>query len=475
MILLRLGTYEYGLWVTLGQSIGFFMLLDLGIANSVCRYISGLDSPDSIGEKIGIYSTAVFVFMGSSCLIAILTLVIMPFVPTILNLKIQYHITAKILFSVLGLHTSVVLPLRVARGLIQAKNKYYLIDLISVISSFTRSILIFTSFFINKLDLYALCFLNVSCSIGSEIALYFMARKLHPGLKFKLSYVTAERFKRIFSFGASSLLQTLSGLIYSKGQTLIVGISLGMEAASIFHIPASLLMRIGPFIGRAGATFLPIVRNYVGNQKSENIILLSLYGLRYSLIIGWSIAFYCLIFGNQLITFWLNTSTLKENELKAIYSVLMIMIFPIVIARANKGNQTILRGIGKHWMVSNFQFISAVLGLGASAILIQWFDLYIYGAAIGWSLTVLLPQITIFQVAIIKTTQYRFIEYFLKTYVPSLISILPAVISVLTYQYFYQVETFISITIGTVIYCLIAAVGIFFWGLDKNHKMIIFQ
>jgi O-antigen/teichoic acid export membrane protein len=472
IVLMRLGTYEYGLWVTLGQSIGFFMLLDLGIANSVCRYISGIDSPESMGEKISVYSTAMTAFLGASAIIASLTIMIAPLVPVFLKLKAQYYFSSKLLFLVLGLHTAIVLPLRVARGLIQAQNQYYYIDIVTITTSLLRSLLIITAFFINRLDLFTLCFLSVICSIGSELALFHKAHKLYPGIKFNLPSVTVKRFSQIFSFGSSSLVQTLSGLMYSKGQTLLVGITLGMDAASIFHIPASLLMRIGPFIGRAGATFLPIVRKYENRKQSENIILLSIFGLRYSLIIGWGLAFYLLMFGNIIIHTWLNSSGMSAGEIEAIYTTLIIMIFPIVISRANKGNQAILRGVDQHWMVSNLQFTCAVLGLVTSYVFIRWFDLNIFGAAIGWSLTIALPQITIFQHAITKTYRYRLRDYLAKTYLPSLLSIIPAVVSVLFYQYWHHNRNVSHFSIGTAIYCLVAITGIFSIGIDKRHRDI---
>lgn len=474
IILSSLGMYDYGLWVVIGQGVGFYALLDFGISNSVCRFISRSDALDELDEKIGIYSTSMLFFSIGSLIIIILTLLLTPYVPKLLNLELSHYKVAKILFIILGINIALLFPLRVGRGLLQSKHRYHIIDIVGISSRIIHFLIVLVCYANGVLSLYVLCVATALSNAITEIILFFIAIKINSEIRFSLKSINRKRMSKLFSFGSSSLVQTLSAMLYTKGQTIAVSLILGVNAVPLFSIPISLLKKIGPFIGKTGSIFMPIASNFDAKGDTEKIVKLSTYGLRYSLMIGLFIGIYIVFFGKGILQFWLQNSEMTPNDINIMYTALMIMILPLVFARSNKGNQTILRATGNHWFVSNSLMLFTLIGLVLSIFLMKYTEIGVWGAAIGWSVKGIVPEFLLFTLFIVYKYDIPKISYLIKTY---LMPIIAAILIIIINAYFIPIiinGNILNFILGSIFYFLSSGFILSFC-IAKKHKAKLFK
>ncbi|MHC4474178.1 MAG: lipopolysaccharide biosynthesis protein [Planctomycetota bacterium] len=474
ILLSSLGKYDYGLWVTIGQGISFLLLLDLGIANSIARFISKAEALNNGEDKDSVYSVAVVLCGLAAASALIITLLAARFVPSMLSIEGSRHRIAQLLFLFLGLSVTVIFPLRVGRGLLQAIHRYDYIDMVSILTNLVQCIVIIALFLHKSLDLLVLCSLTIGCNVIAELAIFLKALRLHQGIQFSYKKITKARFWSMFSFGSSSLVQTISAMLYTRGQTIAVGIILGMGMVPLFSIPCAVLIALGPFIGRTGATFMPIASYLDAGGEINRLVKLATYGLRYGLMLGLCIGLYILLFGRDILALWLRNSEMNQPDINAMHMALIVMAFPLVFARANKGNQTILRATGSHWFVSNSLFVCSVIGLLISVVLMKYSSLGIMGAAIGWAVKVIVPEGILCTMLVLKKYNIAKGNYFKKAYGPPLVASIPILLINGALVNCISVDVASNAIAYSAVYFLTAVVCTFLFCVDEEHKSLLF-
>ncbi len=473
LLLSALGQHDYGLWIAIGQGAGLFYLLDFGVANSVCRFISKVDAERNQSDRNAIFSTAMMYFGIGIFFVLLITLLVTIFLPDIFKLDTSQHNIARFLFIMLGLNVAVLFPLRVGRGLLQSLNRYDYIDILSLIINITQLIFVSIFYYFGILDLIFLCLISVVSSIAMEFFIFYKAMGFYPEIKFSVEAITPKYFKEFFSLGSSSLVQTFSAMLYTRGQILVVSIFIGISAVPLFSIPSSILMQIGPLIGRTGATFMPIASKMDSCGEIGILSRLSTYGVRYGLMVGLLIGGYLIIFGEDILSLWLRKTNISMSGIKDMYSILIIMVFPLILARANKGNQTILRATGDHWIVSNSLLIFSTIGLITSVLLIKYTTLGVLSVAIGWSLKAMIPEAVFFPFLVMRKYNISIIQYLRTAYFVPLVAFIPVVLFGYIFDCLISIDLVLKLGISTFLYFFIGIICTYFLCVEKNHKKMI--
>lgn len=467
------GKYHYGLWETIGQGAGFLMLFDFGIANSIAIFIAKNSATGNLYENKKVYSTALAVFFFTAIFTLLITLAVLPYIPEIFKIPENYQQLSQLLFGILSLNIIIAFPLRVGRGLLQAKDRYDIISLIQLIFNVLYLILVLLFFYRGIGDLILLAVITLSINILSEIILFIIALKYHEYLKFKLIYVTKKNFNELFSLGAGSLVQSLSAMLYTKGIILSVSIMLGLAVAPLFSIPSSILNKIGPFINRLGSTFMPIASRMKAKDENTKLRELNIYGVRYGLAISIPISVFLLFYGKRLLEIWLGGTELNDFDSTNMASALSIMIIPFALGTPQIASRTIFRATEKHWFVANLMFISVSAGLITSIVLIKFTNLGILGAAIGWTFRYVIVDILVMPFAVCRYLQINIKYYFSQVYLTPLITAAVLVVFSFIYNRFIGFDNINNFVILIIFYGILSFLLIIFLILNSEHRSFL--
>jgi O-antigen/teichoic acid export membrane protein len=270
VLISHLGKYEYGLWVSIGLSVFWLLHLDLGVSGSVTKYISeNLALKDDQGN-IEVFSSALAILFANSFLALLVVLGVLYFIPDIFSVEGAYVETSRWVFAIGGFSILFVFPLRVGRGLLQARLRYDLIslfELISVITNLTLIVLIFGRGYGNLLHLSAL---YAGLGMVTETAIFITALKLYPGLLFRASAISKKAIRKLFSVGSSFFLGALSSMAITRGQTIITGIFLGLGMAPFIAIPNQVLSQLSQFVTVWVLVFSLYLEAWGRKEESQN-------------------------------------------------------------------------------------------------------------------------------------------------------------------------------------------------------------
>jgi O-antigen/teichoic acid export membrane protein len=418
------GKYKYGLWMTIGQGAALLALADFGIANSIARFISRNYALHDTDENIKVYSTAMVLFFLASVIALAATAIVLPFIPDILHIETPYHEISFWLFGLIGLNTAVTFPLRVGRGLLQSRDRYDLISLYGVIVNIANLILTVLIFGRGRGGLLLLAGITLGLNLFTEIALFIAAMKQNPDLRFKYDMITRKNFKEITSLGSSAMIQTASGFLYRNGLIFVVGMVLGVSSTPLFSIPHSILMRLSPFINRLGSTLTPIASRLEASDESNKLRNLNMLSVRYGLAISLPLGVFLLFYSQELLTIWLGRgrSGLTGSDIVVMTRVLVIVLIPFVVGSPQMATRSILGATGKHWLVANSLFLSALFGLIMAVLMMLYTNLGILAAAIGMTMRYIITDMLLFPFIICRYMKISAGKYFINAYARPLAS-----------------------------------------------------
>ncbi|MCB0360468.1 MAG: oligosaccharide flippase family protein, partial [Bdellovibrionales bacterium] len=229
--------------------------------------------------------------------------------------------------------------------------------------------------------------------IISELVIYRSALRDFPGLRFSFAKVTRASIRSVFSLGTSSLLQTLSAMLFTKAFGIAIAALLGIAIVPLYSIPSALVTSLGPFISRIGATMTPIASRMDAQGDRDKLRSLCLSVTRFGTAFGIPAAIGVVLFGRQFFALWLGHTDLTSSDLESIWQCSVIMVWVLALARPQMVSRSVLRATGRHWAAAWTMFLSASVSVCVGIVLMQFTSLGVLAAALGWSVHIAISEL----------------------------------------------------------------------------------
>ncbi|MFT4803781.1 MAG: O-antigen/teichoic acid export membrane protein, partial [Psychroserpens sp.] len=473
ILISSLGKYEYGIWVVIGQIISFLLIADLGVSSSVGRLIAKYDALNSIDKKISIYSSALLIFLFSVVVIALLVFLVMDSIPGLLKVNAEYSLITTNIFLIMTVNFILVFPLRVGRGLLQAAHRFDYIDMVLTVGKVAQVCIIFVLFYTQNISLLKLAWMMAIINVSTEVFIFIKAKLIYRDVFFDTKSVDFETFKEMFSLGGASLLQSVSGVLSQQGMVFLVGVFLGVLYVPLFSIPLLLLVILGSLVGKIGTSFMPAASAYDSLYEVQKISNLSVYGARYSFMLGALIAVFICLYGEQLLTFWLPESEISGSDIDIMFTILMVVLIPFILARSNQGNKVILSSTGNHWLVSNGLFVMSIFSLVTTILLVIFTELGVYCFAIGWVVKLFFGDYFLILYFLCRKYSINLKEYLFKVYLKPIIVVLPVIVLSFFVRNVFEGDGLLLLAINSGLFFLISIVCVCVLGVEKSHMNIL--
>ena len=240
LLSLRLATHylsqeEFGLWSFTMQTVGYFMLLDLGVANSITRLLGDpLATKDQ--RKINSWFTLSVVTLGLQALLIVgVGIAFRPFVLEWFNIPEHLRERASNLWLSFLLIQAVALVFKVSFAILHAQNRAYMTSTVQVIGSWVG---LGTFFWMASLGWGVMSYAFSSgasvlfISLGGVLAVW---RGKHR-FGFSLYGINKHQISRMFGFSSSIFVIGLAIQVYFASQTLIATKILGLEAGAVLTV-----------------------------------------------------------------------------------------------------------------------------------------------------------------------------------------------------------------------------------------------
>jgi len=396
-----MGSMNYGLWILILSTLGWFSFLDLGFSYSIQRSIVLAIEQSSEGKINRIFSTAVLLFSGIGS-VAAACIIVLSLFPELLGIEKNNHETTTIALLILSLKVFWDYIMHCFKGFYNAYMRLDIDANISSLNTIIKAILIYI--YIIDFNIYgAVLATMVSDIITHTIKIYY-AKKIYANLKFTPRSVKLAEFKELFSYSkhviASSFAQSLNGRV----DPIIITHALGLNMVTMYSVIARLIVQIEGFVNAVAGVFHPIVTRLF----ARNISLDKIFNQTISINYFTAILFYCplVVFSENFIRLWIG------DEFVAAADLALALCIANLCKTVSRPVSSVLLAQANHKLISVVNLSGAVLNIIMSIISASIWGLQ--GIAISTALGFFISDVVLHLVLYKRYTNHEILPLLMK-------------------------------------------------------------
>ena len=377
IILSNLGKELYGLWLLTFNLLAYFYLTDFGVTNAIIRLFSKFNASRK-EELYKLISTSYILIVLMSILMFVLLISIKNIVFNFLDIKEELKNIFTFIYYVGVIEIFTQFILRINIGVLKGKHRYDIAYNLEGIAAFSRLIVILILSWIDMFDIYIFTVVYAAIKIFSDgVSFYFLKSEIKT-LRFLFDL---KIYKELINIGSSSILISIFNLLLNSFPIILFGKYFGVINVVLLSIPFAVKRIVTRLVNTIYNGVNPRASELNALNQTEEINLISSYGVKLSILISLPIYGFFVIFGKEILYFWLGGTELNLNDLNIIYNILSIIFIYIFFENMYKVNIFIYRSSGYHWYVTLEMLLSTIILYVISYFLIDFLSVYIFAWA----------------------------------------------------------------------------------------------
>ena len=379
----RLGDVAYGVWVLAISSVSYLIMLDLGMATSVLRFISkGYTTQDHQGASEAL-SAVLWVRLQISALILLISGGLAAVFPIMFKVPPALSTDAREALLIIGVTTAISMSFGIFSATLSALNRYDLKSYVTIFQLMVRVIGVVTVLRAGY-GILAIAFCELLAAIVGNAMLLYLARRVYPELRIQLTKPRWEVLRKIWSYSVYAFLITIAVQLVYQSDNMVVGAFVSASAVTFYSIGNTLCRYTQQVIGSMTATFCPAASTYEAAGDLAGLRALYYNGTRATLAISLPIVLTLIIRGHSFIGLWMGPEYAGPSG-----TVLAILATALLISLQNLTAGSIALGIEKHKVMAWWAIGEGVANLTLSVALAHPYG--INGVALG----TLLPSLVV--------------------------------------------------------------------------------
>ena len=384
-----LGIERFGLLSLAWVVLGYFAIFDLGLGRATTKFVAealGKGEEDQVPRLVWTAVTiqTFFGILGAIVLAGITPLL----VEHILNIPLGLKEEAKATFYLLALSIPIVLASSSFSGVLEAKQRFDLVNAVRIPSSTLTFLLPLLGLFLG-FNLPGIVVLILLARVGALTAFVVMNFRMTPSL---MSYSgSSALFPRLFSFGGWVTVSNIVGPILLYTDRFLIGALLSMAAVAYYTVPFEVISRLWIIPGSLVMTLFPAF-SALGTTRKEDLQQLYLRSIKYLLLTTGPIVLIFVIFADDILRLWLGAEFAQQITL-----VFQILLLGALIGLLAPVSGALIQGLGRPDILSKLYLLYLPLNIGLVWFLVQ--AMGIAGAALSFALRALIETSVLFVVS----------------------------------------------------------------------------
>jgi O-antigen/teichoic acid export membrane protein len=461
----RLGNVAYGVWVLAISSINYLLMLDLGMASSVVRFISKGHATQNHQESSEALSAVLWVRLQISVLVLLLSGGLAAVFPHIFKVPPALAIDAREALLLIGVTTAISMSFGVFGSALSALNRYDIKSYVTLIQLSVRVIGVVAVLRSGHGIVAIACCEFVAAVVGNALLAY-LARKIYPEMRIKLGKPTPEVLHKIWSYSLYAFLITVAIQLVYQSDNMVVGAFVSASAVTFYNIGNTLCRYTQQVVSAMNATFTPAASAYEATGDMEGLRALYSNGTRATLAISLPIVLTLIIRGSTFIGVWMGPQYSRTSGI-----VLVILATALLFSLPNNTAGSIAFGVGKHKMTAWWAIGEGIANLTLSIILARRFGLY--GVAIGTLVPSLVIQLIMWPIYVSRLVDVSFVQVFRNVWGPVFLCAVPFAAASYAVDVLMPVHHLITFALQTLalLPIFIVTIGLAFRGTIKRQVL----
>lgn len=457
-----LGQTQYGIISLVNSVIGYISILDLGIGQTVIRYIALYNSRGE-NDKIEMIAGHSFRnYVKISFVALIIGIIIVLFSPKIFpNLTENQTYLFEICFMIALLNVILQIPGATFSAILTGYKKFKFLRIANIFKTILRAIIMIL---LLKLGFGVVIVFAVDLVLnqGLNIINYLWVRyKLKVKLNFKK--MDNNMKKEISTYSFFVFLGIITDQIFWKTDGIIIGMLSNIAIVGVYSISSQLVNQFLIICSTFSAVFLPNLTEMVTEDKGkEKINEFFTKSSRYQFILVSMIILNYIFLGKQFINLWVGP------EMQDAYYYGLVVFISLTIPMFQTTGYQILYAMNKHKARSIIYIFNAILNVILSVILFKFYGAI--GPALATAIAMIIGNTIIMNIYYKKILELKLFKYFkevcLKT---GIVAMVDAMVFIWLNKIIINNGAF-SFLLKVILANGIYIIGIFFYTISKNEK-----
>ncbi|MFZ6017579.1 MAG: oligosaccharide flippase family protein [Nitrospirota bacterium] len=382
-----LGTERFGLLSLAWVILGYFAIFDLGLGRATTKFVAealGKGEEDQIPRLVwtAVTAQAVFGLLGALVLVGITPLL----VERIFNIPMELVGEAKGMFYLLALSIPVVLVSSSFSGMLEAKQRFDLVNAVRVPASISTYLLTLLGLILG-LRLPGIVALILVSRFGALSALVTLDLRVVPKLrKFSAHFALSPH---LFAFGGWVIVTSVVGPILVYLDRFLIASLLSIAAVVYYAAPYEAITRLWVIPTSLVATLFPAFSALEGIGDRQRIGTLFARAIKYTLLTLGPIVLMLALFAEEILRIWLGSDFAMQSAI-----VLQILALGVLVNSLAHSPYALLQGVGRPDITAKFHLLELLFYVGIAWVLVSHWG--IAGAATAWTLRVALDALLLF-------------------------------------------------------------------------------
>lgn len=379
-LITHLGDKNYGLWLLILSTLGWFDFIDLGFSSAVKREIAFAIEKKNMQRINVVFSVSVVLF-GALGIIAASGIIAIALFPEMIGVSQDSREIASVALCLLALKVLFDFIMNSFHGFFSAYIRMDIDANLSLLNTLIKSVLVFI--LIKDMNIYGAVLATLGADAVTQSLKMYFARRLNNGFTFSMSFVTKKEIHQLFSYSKHVIAGGIARTIQKRSDPLIVSHFLGLKYVALFGVVITLVNQIESVVKACVGVFSPVLNRLVARDDQVEGIFKQIVSI--NLFIAICLFTPLVILSEDFIRLWI-------GEDYAEYADLTILLGFAFLSRAVSDPIIgILMAQGSHKTISLVSLLGAIINITLSIVLVSYLGLY--GIALATTLSFFISDV----------------------------------------------------------------------------------
>jgi O-antigen/teichoic acid export membrane protein len=417
----HLGDENYGLWLLILSTLGWFNFIDLGFASAVKREIAiALEKRDN--QRINIVFSVAVVLFGTLGVVAASCILILALVPELLGITIESQETAVIALSILAIKVLLDFIMNSFHGFFTAYLRMDIDANISLLNTMIKSALVF--YLVVDLNIYGAVIATIAADIVAHCLKVYYAKKLNNGFRFSLKFVSFNEIKNLFSYSKHLVAAGIANIILKRSDPVVISHIMGLKFVALYGVINNLINQIERLVIAIVGVFNPMLNRLVARNGAIDDVFKHIVDVNFFVVI--LLYTPLAILAEDFIFLWIG------SEYAQYASLASILGFAYICKSISRPIGAVLLAQANHKLMSVVSLFGALLNISLSIIFAHQWGLF--GVAIATAISFFISEVVLNLWLLSRYNDFSIIRPGLKFIVLALTYISIVLIGKLTFE-----------------------------------------
>jgi O-antigen/teichoic acid export membrane protein len=387
-----LGTERFGLLSLAWVTFGYFSIFDLGLGRATTKFVAEALGKGNEEQVPSVVWTTVTIQAILGIICAFVLAEITPLlVERILKVSSEFIDEAKITFYLLALSVPIVLISGSFRGVLEASQRFDLVNAVNIPISALTFILPLVGLLFG-LNLPGIVVLILLAKVGALSS--FLAFSLFLVPKLRKYSVSPFLFSRLFSFGGWVTVSSIVAPFLENIDRFIISALMSMTAVAYYSAPYEVVMRLRIIPTSLTMSLFPSFSILETTENKEKIGKLFIRSVKYiSLILG-VVALFINIFASTILQIWMGSDFALAST-----SVFQILSLGVLFNSLGYISAALLQGVNRPDLPAKLHLFELPIRISITYFLTKNYN--IIGASWSWTLWAALDTFLLFGASVV--------------------------------------------------------------------------